>query len=74
MNDKDFIKEFKKISIKAICKEQDVNYYNIMCGRAGYNATKKVAQALANSLCDLLDKKEDFMSINFAGTEYTKIN
>ena len=69
MNDKEFIKEFKKISIKAICKEQKVNYYNIMCGRAGYDSTKKVSKAIANKLCDLLNQREEFMAIDFKNND-----
>ena len=65
MNDKDFIKEFKKISIKTICKEKNVNYYNIMCGRAGYEATRKVSKELATQLCDLLNKRKEFMAVDF---------
>ena len=68
MNDKDFIKEFKKISIKTICNEQKVNYYNIMCGRAGYEATKKVSKAIADKLCELLNKRDEFMAVDFKDT------
>lgn len=65
MNDKDFIKEFKKISVKSICNEQKVNYYNVMSGRAGYDATRKVAKAIADKLCSLLNERNEFMAVNF---------
>ncbi len=69
MNDKEFINEHKKITITSICKETGVNYHNIMCGRAGYDATKKVAKAIADKLCDLLNKRDEFMAIGFENKE-----
>ena len=63
MNDKNFIKEFKKISIKNICKQNDINYYNIIGGRAGYEATKKVVEILSNELQTLIDKKKASISL-----------
>lgn len=69
MSDKEFINEYKKITITSICKETGVNYHNIMCGRAGYDATKKVAKAIADKLCDLLNKRDEFMAIDFENKE-----
>lgn len=64
MSDKEFIKQFKKITITSVCKETGVNYHNIMCGRAGYDATKKVANNIAEKLVDLLNKKDDFFAVD----------
>ena len=65
MNDKEFIKSFKEITIKSICKEQNVNYYNIMSGRAGYDATSKVAKLIATKICNLLNARHEFMAVDF---------
>ena len=65
MTDKEFINEYKKITITSICNETGVNYHNIMCGRAGYEATKKVAKAIADKICDLLNKRNEFVAIDF---------
>ena len=65
MTDKEFINKFKEISIAKICRETSVNYHNIMSGRAGYEATSKVANAIAEKLCDLLNSHKEFMAIGF---------
>ena len=72
MNNKEFIEEFKNISIKSVCKEQNINYFNIMSGRAGYDATDKVANALADKLTDLLNKKTEVFAVNFGAFEDKK--
>lgn len=72
MTDKEFITKFKEISIIKICEEEQVNYHNIMSGRAGYVATAKVAKAIANKMCDLLNSHKEFMAIGFG--EDTKQN
>jgi len=64
MTDKEFIKQFKKISLKEICNEENINYHNIMSGRAGYEATKKVSKAIADKMCELLNKREEFMAVD----------
>ncbi len=65
MLDKDFIKNFKDISIAKICREENVNYHNIMSGRAGYDATHKVAKSIATKICDLLNSRKEFMAVDF---------
>lgn len=73
MTDKEFINEYKKITITSICKETGTNYHNIMSGRAGYDATKKVATAIADKLCELLNKRDTFMVVDF-GDKNSKDN
>jgi hypothetical protein len=65
MTDKEFITKFKEISIKKICTEVNVNYHNIMSGRAGYEATSKVAKLIAIKLCDLLNARKEFIAVDF---------
>ena len=65
MSDKEFIQRFKEISIVKICEENKVNYHNIINGRAGFDATNKVANGLAAQLKELLDKKQEPISIEF---------
>ena len=65
MTDKEFITKFKEISITKICEEANVNYHNIMSGRAGYEATSKVAKLIATKMCDLLNSRKEFMAVDF---------
>lgn len=69
MTDKEFINKFKEISIAKICREQNVNYHNIMSGRAGYEATSKVSNAIATKICDLLNSRQEFMAVGFEKEE-----
>ena len=69
MTDKEFIKKFKEISITKICEEANVNYHNIMSGRAGYEATAKVAKLIATKMCDLLNSHKEFMAVDFGESE-----
>ena len=73
MTDKEFIKKFKEISIAKICRETNINYHNIMSGRAGYNATSIVAKSIADKICDLLNERKEFMAVDF-GEDNTKEN
>lgn len=57
MTDKEFIKTFKKINLLKICKEANVNYCNIMSGRAGQKANHTVAELLKEKLTTLLEQK-----------------
>lgn len=65
MTDKEFITKFKEISITKVCEEANVNYHNIMSGRAGYEATAKVAKLIATKICDLLNARQEFMAVDF---------
>jgi hypothetical protein len=65
MTDKEFISKFKEISITKVCEEANVNYHNIMSGRAGYEATSKVAKLIADKICDLLNARQEFMAVDF---------
>ena len=64
MNDKEFISEFKKLTIASICRDLKVNYHNIMAGRAGYETTKRVANAIEDKIYDILDQRKDFIDID----------
>ena len=68
MTDKEFIKTFKKINLIEICKEVNVNYCNIMSGRAGYEPTHKVAEQIRNKLTELLGQKKDIEIVEFDNT------
>ena len=65
MTDKEFITKFKEISITKVCEEANVNYHNIMSGRAGYEATSKVAKLIATKICELLNARKEFMAVDF---------
>lgn len=58
MTDKEFINEFKNITLANICRKLNVNYYNIMSGRAGYETTKKVADEIEKQIKLLLENKK----------------
>lgn len=58
MNDREFIKQFQKITVSNVCKELDVNYYNISSCRAGIGSTKKVADTIEKKLVDLLNQRD----------------
>ena len=66
MTDKEFIKKFKEISIAKICRETNVNYHNIMSGRAGYKATSIVAKSIADKICELLNSRNEFVAVDFS--------
>lgn len=58
MNDREFIKQFQKITVSNVCRETSVNYYNIASCRAGIGSTKKVADAIEKKLEKLLEEKQ----------------
>ena len=66
MTDKEFINKFKEISIAKICRETNVNYHNIMSGRAGYKSTQKVAKLIADKMCELLNARNEFIAVDFS--------
>ena len=58
MSDREFIKKFQKITLAEICRELEVNYFNISGGRAGYETTQKVVVTIQKKLEDLLKQKK----------------
>lgn len=60
MSDKEFIEKFRKITVAKVCRELEVNYYNVSGGRAGYDTTKKVAKTIQEKLNRLLREKNKY--------------
>ena len=48
MEDKDleFIKQFSKISISRLCRENKINRSNLLCGRSTKKNSKKIKKAI----------------------------
>lgn len=61
MSDKEFIKQFQKITLAEICRELNTNYFNISGCRAGYATTKLVAETIQNKLEDLLYQRYEYL-------------
>lgn len=61
MSDKEFIKQFQKITLAEICRELNTNYFNISGCRAGYATTKLVAKTIQNKLEDLLYQRYEYL-------------
>lgn len=49
-DDLNFIKKMSNITIKYVCELEDVNYKNLLSGKAGVEATHRVAKRLFNIL------------------------
>lgn len=52
MKDKDleYIKQFSKIFVSRICRENNVNYQNLMNGRSTKENSKKIRKAIESEL------------------------
>ena len=61
MSDKEFIKQFQKITLAEICRELNTNYFNISGCRAGYTTTKLVAETIQKKLEDLLVRRNEHL-------------
>ena len=61
MSDKDFIKQFQKITLAEICRELNTNYFNISGCRAGYATTKLVAETIQQKLENLLETRREHL-------------
>ena len=63
MSDKEFIKQFQKITLAEICRELNTNYFNISGCRAGYATTKLVAETIQKKLEELLHQRNEHTKI-----------
>lgn len=61
MSDKEFIKQFQKLTLAEICRELEINYFNISGCRAGYASTKLVAETIQAKLESLLYKRHEHL-------------
>lgn len=61
MSDKEFIKQFQKLTLAEICRELEINYFNISGCRAGYASTKLVAETIQAKLESLLYKRYEHL-------------
>ena len=59
MSDREFIKQFQKITLAEICRELNTNYFNISGCRAGYATTKLVAETIQKKLEELLHQRNE---------------
>lgn len=61
MSDKEFIKQFQKLTLAEICRELEINYFNISGCRAGYTSTKLVAETIQKKLEELLSLRYEHL-------------
>ena len=58
MNDKDFIKNFSKITLTGICKKLKVNRGNVIAGTTKKQNLKKVREEIESEVAKLYIKEE----------------
>lgn len=58
MDAKEYVKNFKKITVNKICKEKNFNKGNVASGRANDDVYKTIKEEIENKIAKLYIKEE----------------